>query len=68
MSRRPVTQDPNNPVCEGSGITPLVETAFGFTDDWRCQFPCPSCGVPVTVNRRTDLIRKHRRARAIDDN
>lgn len=57
---RPAHQDRSNPVCEGSGIIPVIETAFGTTDVRWCSIPCPVCGHVFTLNR-DGRIRKHRR-------
>ena len=58
---RTVQQDASNPICEGSGVVPIVELGFCTTGELSYRVNCPGCGVLIAVNRRTDQIRKHRR-------
>lgn len=57
--KRPVAQD--NPICEGSGIEPLIDHGLYFTDDECGATVCPMCGITISVTRREGRIRKHRR-------
>lgn len=60
MTKRAAHQDANNPVCEGSGVTPLIEGSFGVTDTSENYVSCPGCGFEVGTNR-DGTIRRHRR-------
>lgn len=59
---RPIHQDANNPICEGSGVLPVQEWAFNVTSDfpWAPRVSCPGCGHQFSPTRE-GRIRKHRR-------